>query len=99
MWSRKLRVEFRKFNFVGDAQWITGSVVGKHLAEDAHGVHPAVDLELAVTNQRGEVTAPVTATVLLPSREHGPVVLPAPMGGATTLDGTLEAAVAHFARS
>ncbi|WP_051683693.1 hypothetical protein [Blastococcus sp. URHD0036] len=98
-WLWKLRVEFRKFNFVGDAQWITGSVVGKHLAEDAHGVHPAVDLELAVTNQRGEVTAPVTATVLLPSREHGPVALPAPMGGATTLDGTLEAAVAHFARS
>ncbi len=98
-WLWKLRVEFRKFNYVGDAQWITGTVVGKHLAEDAHGVHPAVDLELAVTSQRGEVTAPVTATVLLPSREHGPVVLPAPMGGATTLDGTLEAAVAHFDRS
>ena len=34
-------------------------------------------------NQRGEVTTPGHATILLPSREHGPVRLPDPPGGAT----------------
>ncbi|WP_433377892.1 hypothetical protein [Streptosporangium sp. CA-115845] len=98
-WLWRLRVEFRQFNYIGDAQWITGTVVRKHLVEDGHGVHPAVDLELAATNQRGQVTAPGTATVLLPSREHGPVVLPEPIGGASTLDGTLQAAIEHFSRT
>jgi acyl dehydratase len=98
-WLWRLRVEFRKFNYVGDVQWITGTVVRKHLVTDANGVHPAVDLELAATNQRGEVTAPASATVLLPSREYGPVVLPAPIGGATTLDGALDAAITHFDRT
>jgi hypothetical protein len=45
------------------------------------------------------VTAPGSASILLPSREHGAVVLPAPMGGATTLHGTLDAAITHFSRS
>jgi len=98
-WLWKLGVEFRKFNYVGDLQRITGTVVRKHLVADAAGVHAAVDLELAATNQRGEVTAPATATVLLPSREHGPVTLPAPIGGATTLDGALRASIDHFDRS
>lgn len=96
-WLWRLRVEFRKFNYVGDVQWITGTVVRKHLVEDAAGVHPAVDLELSATNQRGELTAPGQATILLPSREHGPVSLPEPIGGATTLDEVLEASVRRFA--
>jgi len=33
---------------------------------------------MRATNQRGDITAPGNATVLLPSREHGPVVLPDP---------------------
>ena len=97
-WLWKLRVEFRKFNYVGDLQRITGTVVGKHLVADDNGIHAAVDLELAATNQRGEVTAPGTATVVLPSREHGPVALPAPIGGAATLDGALRASIDHFGR-
>jgi hypothetical protein len=36
-----------------------------------------VDLKLAGTNQRGEVTAPGIATVILPTRS-GPAVLPTP---------------------
>jgi hypothetical protein len=36
-----------------------------------------VELKLAGTNQRGEVTVPGTATVILPSLNAGPVVLPA----------------------
>jgi acyl dehydratase len=98
-WLWKLRVEFRQFNYVGDVQWIAGRVVRKHLVTDANGVHPAVDLVLAATNQRGEVTAPASATVLLPSREHGPVRLPAPIGGARTLDEALRAAITHFDRT
>jgi acyl dehydratase len=98
-WLWRLGVEFRRFNYVGDLQRITGTVLRKHLVEDAAGVHAAVDLELTATNQRGEVTAPATATVLLPSRELGPVTLPAPIGGATTLDGALRTSVDHFERT
>ena len=36
-------------------------------------------------NQRGEVTTPGHATILLPSREHGAVRLPDPPGGARDL--------------
>ena len=37
-----------------------------------------VDIEFRATNQRDVVTAPASATVALPSREHGPVRLPDP---------------------
>ena len=69
---------------MGDTQWLGGRVVRKYLAE---GDRPAVDLELWARNQRDEVTTPGTATILLPSREHGPVRLPDPPGGATDLRG------------
>ena len=35
-----------------------------------------MDLELWIENQREEITTPATATVLLPSKEAGPVTLP-----------------------
>jgi hypothetical protein len=73
---------------VGDTHHLTGTVVRKHLAE---GDRPAVDLELAATNQRGTVTSPGTATVLLPSRDRGPVRLPDPPGGARNLETALAA--------
>jgi acyl dehydratase len=97
-WLWRLRVEFRQFNYVGDVQWITGTVTRKYLMTDANGTHPAVEIELAATNQRGVVTAPGKATVLLPSREYGPVVLPAPIGGAATLDEALQASVQAFSQ-
>ncbi len=56
----------------------------------AAGDRPAVELELEATNQRGEITTPGHATILLPSREHGPVRLPDPPGGATDLQGALD---------
>jgi hypothetical protein len=58
---------------------------------------PAVDVELRGENQRGEVTTPGHATIVLPSHEHGPVRLPVPPGGATTCTGTLDALVSRFA--
>lgn len=96
-WLMRLRVEFRKFNYVGDLQVITGTITDKRLIEDGAGIHPAVDVDLVSTNQRGEVTAPGSATILLPSREHGPVALPVPIGGSRNLDEALAASVEHFA--
>ena len=73
-WLLRQHDEMRKFNYIGDTQFITGEVVGKRI-ENGNGV---VELEFRATNQRGEVTAPATATVALPSRELGPVTLPEP---------------------
>jgi len=94
-WLWKLDCEFRKFNYVGDTQWLRGRVVRKYLAG---GDRPAVELELAAVNQRGEATTPGHATILLPSRAHGAVRLPDPPGGAHDLDGALQAISAEFSR-
>jgi len=72
-WLARLRCEFRKFNYVGDLQTITGRVTAKPEV----GV---VEVELAATNQRGEVTCPGDATILLPTRDGGPPALPTPEG-------------------
>ena len=62
---KRLRVECRRFNVYGDTQWCKGKVVRKYLHDGA----PLVDLEIWAENQRGEVTAPGFATVMLPSRD------------------------------
>jgi hypothetical protein len=93
-WLWKLDCEFRKFNFVGDTQWLSGTVTDHYLAE---GGRPAVDLELSAVNQRGEQTTPGHATVLLPSREHGPVRLPEAPGGAADLQEVLTAISERYA--
>lgn len=96
-WLWKLECEFRQFNYVGDATWLAGRVVRKYLAEDDR---PAVDLELEGTNQRGTVTCPGHAAILLPSRERGPVRLPDPPAGhGVSLQDTLEAIAARFDRA
>jgi len=94
-WLWKLDCEFRKFNYVGDTQWLRGRVVRKLIAP---GDRPAVELELEAVNQRGEATTPGHATILLPSRAHGAVRLPDPPGRATDLQGVLEAISAEFSR-
>jgi ribosome recycling factor len=94
-WLWRLDCEFRKFNWVGDTHWMRGRVVRKHLAD---GGRPAVDLDIWGENQRGEVTTPGHATVLLPSREHGAVQLPDPPGRASDLQSALEAIAERFAR-
>jgi acyl dehydratase len=73
-WLWRLRCEHRKFNYIGDTTWIRGHVTGKR-REDGRS---EIELELRCENQRGGITTPATATVLLPSREHGAVTLPAP---------------------
>jgi len=92
-WLWKLDCEFRRFNYVGDTHWIRGRVTRKYEADGRH----AVDVDLRGENQRGEVTTPGHATILLPSRQHGPVRLPDPPGGATTCQDTLDALVQRFA--
>ncbi len=74
-WVAEQHDEIRRFNYIGDTQFITGEVVGKDRDDEGRCW---VEIELRATNQRDEVTVPATATVLLPSREHGPVVLPDP---------------------
>jgi acyl dehydratase len=93
-WLWKLDCQFRKFNYVGDTHWMRGHLTRKYLAE---GDRPAVDLEIWGENQRGETTTPGHASVLLPSREHGPVELPDPPGGAATAQGVLDALAERFA--
>ncbi len=93
-WLWKLDCEFRLFNYIGDLQTITGTVTRKFLAD---GDRPAVEVELAATNQRGEVTAPGHATILLPSRDRGPVRLPDPPGQARDLGELLTAISDRFA--
>jgi acyl dehydratase len=93
-WLWKLDCEFRRFNYVGDTHWMRGRVTRKTRVD---GDRPAVELELSGENQRGEVTTPGHATILLPSREHGPVRLPEPPGGAATCQETLDALVDRFA--
>lgn len=89
-WLYRLRCEHRKFNYIGDTTWITGAVTDKYIADG----HAMVDLQLTCTNQASEVTTPGTATVILPSRELGPMRLPAPP--ADTLEGMVQAELRRF---
>lgn len=72
-WLKALSVRVTRFNVLGDVQWLRGSVVAKSAA----GGECSVRCEVRAENQYGEVTASGGAIVLLPSREHGPVRLPA----------------------
>ncbi len=93
-WLAALDVQFRRFNYVGDTHWVSGRVTRKYLDD---GGRPAVEVELGGENQRGEVTCPGHATILLPSREHGAVRLPEPPAGARTCQQALDALVERFA--
>lgn len=88
-WLRRLRCEHRKFNYLGDTTWVRGEVVDKHQEAGRHEIHVAVRCE----NQRGEVTTPGTAVVLLPTK-YRPVELPAPP--ASDLDGLVAYELARF---
>jgi hypothetical protein len=61
---KRIRSEWRKFNLLGDTTWCRGKVTRKY----AQAGHALVDLEIWGENQRGEITAPGLATVVLPAR-------------------------------
>ena len=73
-WVFRQYDEVRKFNYMGDVQYLSGEVVGKRV-EDGRCY---VDLMVKTTNQRDTVTTICEASVILPSREFGPVILPEP---------------------
>lgn len=75
-WLWKFECQHRRFNFVGDTTWLTGEVIDKCQTVTPDGVRSEVQLQIRCTNQRDVVTSPGKAVVLLPSREHGDVVLP-----------------------
>ena len=64
--------EIRKFNYMGDVQHLSGEVVDKRVVEGRH----LVDVTMKMTNQRGLETTFGEATVALPSRDAGSVLLP-----------------------
>lgn len=72
-WIERQYDEIRKFNYLGDTQILTGEVTDKRVEGDGRCL---VDVEVIATSQRGEVTARCEGTIVLPSREHGPVMLP-----------------------
>lgn len=74
-WVYRVRGEFRRFNYVGDTTWIASTVTDKRVDPE---LGPLVELELSGVNQRGEQNIRGNATILLASREHGPVTLPEP---------------------
>jgi acyl dehydratase len=61
---RRLNVQVRRHNLIGDVTWCRGAVTGKR-EEDGLAL---VDLDLHAVNQRGEITAQGHASVALPRR-------------------------------
>ena len=88
-WLWKLRCEHRKFNYHGDVTWVRGEVAGKQQVDGRNEVHVKVWCE----NQRGEISTPGTAVVLLPTRDR-PVELPEPP--APDLNGMVEHELRRF---
>jgi acyl dehydratase len=70
-WVVRQYDELRKFNYMGDTQFMTSQIVGKR---QERGMN-LVDLKVKLTNNRGEDTVLCDATLALPSRQQ-PVVLP-----------------------
>ncbi len=62
---KRLRVEARRFNVQGDTQFCRGAV-SRRYKKDGYAL---VDIDIHAVNQRGEVTTPGVATVILPSRD------------------------------
>lgn len=71
-----LEDSIRKFNYMGDTQFLSGEVTGKRAEAGRH----LVDLHLRMVNQRDVETAYANATVALPSRQAGlPTLPPVPL--------------------
>lgn len=69
----KMSGDLRAFNQAGDITTFEGKVVKKY----RDGDQCCVDIEAWAKNQRDQWSMPVrTSTVILPSREYGPVVYP-----------------------
>jgi acyl dehydratase len=67
-WLKACSAQYRQFVYLSDAVWFRGEVTKKYI--DEVGEY-CVDIDAHGINQRGDDTIPATATVILPSREHG----------------------------
>ena len=74
-WVFFVRYELRKFNYMGDTTWLSAEIVDARVDEN---LGPLIDLQVRGMNQRGQENITASATILVPSRKHGPVRLPAP---------------------
>jgi hypothetical protein len=71
----KMSGDERAFNMMGDTTILEGKVVKKYTEDTKY----CVDIEAWAKNQKGENSMPPNvSTVILPSRENGPVVYPEP---------------------
>jgi len=61
-----------RFVYIGDTEWAKARVTDKRKTDG----EAIVELEVWAEDQRGRITAPGRAEVMLPSRELGPVQLP-----------------------
>jgi len=73
-WIHRIRFEFRRFNYIGDVTWMSGEITEVRNDEK---LGPLMEVSLRGTSQRGSDNIRADATVLLPSRQFGPVKLPA----------------------
>lgn len=62
---KRLRMEARLFNCQGDTTFITGKVVKKYVKDRC----ALIDIEMKGINQRGDLSSPGFATVMLPSKD------------------------------
>lgn len=62
---KRLRMEARLFNCQGDTTFITGKIVKKYVKDRC----ALVDVEMKGINQRGDLSSPGFATVILPSKD------------------------------
>ena len=74
-WLYHVHNELRRFNFFGDTTWFGGTITAKYVSPE---VGPAIDIHISGVNQRGKENSHADATILVASREHGPVILPSP---------------------
>lgn len=66
-WLRRLRLEMRRQNRMGDVMVCKGQVAAKYVEDGQH----YVECEVWAENQREGITTPGHAWVILPSREGG----------------------------
>ena len=70
----KFSAQIRRFVMEGDTTWVKGKVTKKYVDDGKY----CVDIDIQNVMQTGAVSVTGGATVILPSREHRPMVYPRP---------------------
>lgn len=66
---RRLYVEVRRFNLIGDTTWCKGKVSKKYEESGEEAAEKIVECEIWAENQRNEITAKGKAEIVLPVRK------------------------------